>query len=83
MSEISKNTYHTLKEQIKTLLAAGRENALRSVNTILLRTYWQIGKHIVEFEQQGKEKAEYGSELLSKLARDLTLEFGKALAVQT
>ena len=44
------------------------------------QTYWQIGRHIVEFEQQGKQKADYGSELLTRLAKDLTLEFGKGFS---
>ncbi len=80
MSNITQNSYITLKEQIKTLLAKGKESAFRSVNTILLQTYWHIGKHIVEFEQKGETKAEYGKELLSKLSKDLTLEYGKGFS---
>ncbi len=41
---------------------------------------WQIGRHIVEFEQGGSEKSEYGSELLDRLSKDLTLEFGKGFS---
>ena len=62
------------------MLARGREQAGRAVNTILVQTYWHIGRHIVEFEQGGDEKAEYGSELLDRLSRDLTLEFGKGFS---
>ena len=80
MSNITQNSYTTLKEQIKTLLLKGRENATHSVNTILLKTYWHIGKHIVEFEQKGEKKAEYGKELLTKLSKDLTLEYGKGFS---
>jgi hypothetical protein len=46
----------------------------------LVQTYWQIGRHIVEFEQGGKEKAEYGSELLNKLSKDLTFACGKGFS---
>ncbi len=46
----------------------------------VIGTYWQIGRHIVEFEQAGEEKAEYGSELLNRLSKDLTLEFGKGFS---
>lgn len=71
------NGYTSLKKEISQLLIAGREQAGRAVNTILVQTYWQIGRHIVEFEQGGEAKSEYGSNLLDRLSRDLTLEFGK------
>jgi predicted nuclease of restriction endonuclease-like (RecB) superfamily len=74
------NSYSGLKTQISALLLLGREQAGRAVNTILVQTYWQIGRHIVEFEQSGKDKAEYGSELLDRLSRDLSLEFGKGFS---
>ncbi len=74
---ISNNEYRSLKKEIGELLARGREQAARAVNTLLVETYWHIGRHIVEFEQSGKEKAEYGTELLDRLSKDLTQEFGK------
>jgi predicted nuclease of restriction endonuclease-like (RecB) superfamily len=72
--------YNGLIRQIGALLEAGREKAGRAINTVLVQTYRQIGKHIVEFEQGGKAKAEYGSELLDRLSKDLTLEFGKGFS---
>ncbi len=77
---ISNSHYEELKLQIGELLKQGREQASRAVNTILLQTYWQIGQHIVEFEQKGKEKAAYGAELLDRLSKDLTLSFGKGFS---
>ncbi|GAB2494671.1 PDDEXK nuclease domain-containing protein [Algoriphagus taiwanensis] len=74
------NTYTSLKNEISQLLIAGREKAGRAVNTILVQTYWQIGRHIVEYEQGGEVKSEYGSNLLDRLSRDLTLEFGKGFS---
>jgi len=71
---------HILKNEISQLLIAGREKAGRAVNTILVQTYWQIGRHIVEYEQGGEVKSEYGSNLLDLLSRDLTLEFGKGFS---
>ncbi len=50
---------------------------LHTINTTVTITYWQIGKHIVEFEQEGKERAEYGTSLLKNLSKDLTEELGK------
>ena len=80
MSNIVPNNYQSLKEEIKALLTAGRQKAFASVNTILVQTYWHIGKYIVEFEQKGEAKAEYGKELLTRLSKDLTLEFGKGFS---
>jgi len=77
---ITKNDYTTLKEQIKTLLSESRQKAISSINTILVQTYWHIGKYIVEYEQKGDKKAEYGKELLTKLSKDLTIEFGKGFS---
>jgi len=78
MSELK--LYNELIQQIGELLKTGRAQAGRAINTILVQTYWQIGQHIVEFEQGGKVKAEYGTELLDRLSKDLTLEFGKGFS---
>ena len=55
MNEVQ--SYKGLVGQIGALLQDARKNARRAVNTILVKTYWIIGKHIVEFEQGGKDKA--------------------------
>ena len=78
--EIQQENYQSLKNQIGELLRQGRMRAGRAVNTILVQTYWNIGRYIVEYEQGGREKSVYGSELLDRLSRDLTLEFGKGLS---
>ena len=46
----------------------------------MVKTYWEIGKRIVEFEQQGEKKAEYGSNLLDKLSEDLTKSYGSGFS---
>ncbi len=66
---------------IRDLLHAGRETAYRSVNTIMVKTYWQIGKRIVEQEQHGKVRAEYGEQLIVALSLYLTDCFGKGFSV--
>jgi len=76
----AKDHYRELKERIGELLRTGRKQAVQAVNTILLQTYWHIGRYIVEYEQKGNIKAEYGSELLDRLSRDLTTEFGKGFS---
>ena len=80
MSDIIINDYNNLKKQIKDLLSQGRKKAYNQINAILLTTYWNIGKYIVEYEQQGKERAKYGKELLTKLSKDLTIEYGKGFS---
>ncbi|MCS6795197.1 MAG: PDDEXK nuclease domain-containing protein [Raineya sp.] len=74
------DVYNQLLDNIGTLLLEGRRQAVLQVNTTLLQTYWLVGKHIVEYEQKGNEKAEYGSFLLEKLAKDLTYRYGKGFS---
>jgi predicted nuclease of restriction endonuclease-like (RecB) superfamily len=50
------------------------------VNSILVATYWEIGRQILEFEQRGEERAKYGSRLLKELSRDLTRRFGRGFS---
>ena len=75
-----KKEYSSLITDISFLLEQGRRQAYRAVNAILVGTYWEIGKRIVEFEQNGKEKAEYGSALLDNLSKDLKLKCGKGFS---
>jgi len=72
--------YTELKDHIGALLARGRQQAASSINSILVETYWQIGRHIVEFEQNGSYRAEYGKTLIKRLARDLTREYGRGFS---
>ncbi|MGE4502301.1 MAG: DUF1016 N-terminal domain-containing protein [Thiomicrospira sp.] len=74
-------TINPLIHQLKTLIQHARNQAYRAVDTIQVQTYWQIGQHIVEFEQQGENRAQYGSKLLEQLAEQLTAEFGKGFDV--
>ena len=67
----------TLLDVLRGLIIQARQQAFRNVNTIQVQTYWQIGRHIVEFEQGGEARATYGKRLLEELATALTGEFGK------
>lgn len=69
--------YQQLVDNISALWKQAKENAVAAVNTELLESNWQTGRYIVEFEQGGKERAEYGKMLLATLAKDLTLRNGK------
>ena len=72
--------YGRLVSGISGLLEKARRTAARSVNSILTATYWEIGRRIVEFEQGGKTRAEYGERLLVRLADDLTTKYGRGFS---
>jgi predicted nuclease of restriction endonuclease-like (RecB) superfamily len=77
---LEKQPYTELIDKIGSLMQQGRQQAAQSVNTILVQTYWYIGQHIVEFEQKGNQKAEYGSLLFERLSKDLTQSYGKGFS---
>jgi predicted nuclease of restriction endonuclease-like (RecB) superfamily len=73
--------YETILSEVAGLLESARRTSVRATNTIMTATYWEIGRRIVEFEQRGGARAEYGKELLSRLSADLTTTFGKGFSV--
>ena len=78
MYQISSNEMlNTLISNIEQTVAIAKEKLATSVNTTITETYWQIGKYIVETEQDGKIKAAYGKKLLTTLSHELTLRLGK------
>lgn len=74
------NAYDELLSQVGHALDQGRNQASVAVNAAMVQTYWNIGKHIVEYEQGGNEKAEYGSEVLRRLSSDLSAAYGKGFS---
>ncbi len=62
---------------IRQILATARQSAYRAVNFAMVQAYWQVGRLIVEDEQNGNHRAEYGKKVLAELAERLTAEFGK------
>jgi predicted nuclease of restriction endonuclease-like (RecB) superfamily len=73
----SKTKYKDLLDNIGLAIETARQNAFKAVNTELVKANWEIGRHIVDFEQHGRERAEYGSDLLARLSSDLKLRYGK------
>ncbi len=71
------NPIDTAYRSIAEILTAARATAYRAVNKVMVQAYWEIGRVIVEHEQQGKKRADYGKSLLVELARRLTEDFGK------
>lgn len=74
---LKKVKYNNLLKNIGQTIKTVRLNAVKAINTEMVRGNWEIGRHIVEFEQHGHERAEYGSDLLARLSRDLKLRYGK------
>ncbi|MCF6296386.1 MAG: DUF1016 N-terminal domain-containing protein [Flavobacteriaceae bacterium] len=72
-----KTHYSSLVSTIEVLVSTAKKNIAETVNQTITITYWHIGQHIVEYEQKGKERAEYGTKLLKNLSEDLTRSFGK------
>jgi predicted nuclease of restriction endonuclease-like (RecB) superfamily len=71
-----------LFENIRKILTTSRQQLRASVNYLMVETYWNIGRLIVEDEQKGQTRAEYGTQLLEELSRKLQIDFGKGFDVR-
>ena len=76
----SEKGYQQLLTQIDEAYQQGQRQANRAVNAQMVTTYWTIGQYIVEFEQGGEAKAEYGQNLMDRLSRDLQQKYGKGFS---
>ena len=75
------DNYNNIRTGIVELLKAARSAAARNVNSIMTAVYWDIGRRIVESEQAGAVRANYGDELIKQLANDLSTQFGRGFGV--
>ena len=75
--KLSDRKYNSLLKNISYSVEQSRLQIIQKINTDLVKAYWEIGRHIVEFEQHGNQRAEYGDSLLARLSKDLTLLHGK------
>ncbi len=81
MNELIKNKeYNELVENIGSVYNKAKNKIISTINVEMLDAYWNIGKNIVEFEQKGKLKAEYGKKLLINLYKDLSAKYGKGFS---
>ena len=74
--------YQAVFGDVSRIIDSARESAVRSVNAAMTAAYWLVGHRIVEFEQSGEERAEYGAALIERLAADLTQRFGRGFSRQ-
>ena len=75
-------SYRAVCGDVSKIIDAARESAARSVNAAMTAAYWLVGRRIVEFEQSGEDRAEYGAALIERLAEDLTVQFGRGFSRQ-
>ncbi len=81
MTKIEKNINFDFYNKIAELLKNARSKVIQTVNTTMVYTYFEIGRIIIEEEQKGKERAEYGKKILRKLSQKLNKEFGRGFSV--
>lgn len=72
--------YEVVLAEVVSLLEEARRSAARSVNAIMTATYWEIGRRVVECEQSGQDRAQYGESLIERLAQDLKMRFGRGFS---
>jgi DUF1016 N-terminal domain len=76
MTTIPEN-YNNIRAGIVELLKTARSAAARNVNALMTATYWELGRRIVQSEQAGEKRADYGELLINRLAKDLSASFGR------
>ncbi|WP_333700564.1 PDDEXK nuclease domain-containing protein [Bacteroides congonensis] len=83
MGKSNNITSHSVNfiREIKQIVIEARQKAYTAINSAMVEAYWQMGKRIVEEEQQGKERADYGTQLIKELSMELTKEFGKGFSL--
>ncbi len=81
MNEIQK-TEEILLNDIREIINSARRNAVRSVDFCRVQMYWHMGQRIFEEEQQGKDRADYGTYLIKNLAKQLEPEYGSGFSVR-
>ncbi|MDA2936249.1 PDDEXK nuclease domain-containing protein [Patescibacteria group bacterium AH-259-L05] len=78
--KLTKNRYSKLIENISELVNEARKELVKTVNTKIVNTYWNVGKYIVEYEQKGRERADYGSRIMKTLSKDLSTKLGRGFS---
>ncbi len=77
---VKKGNYKKLLSSVVSLIEDARKQTVREVNTIITKTYWEIGRLVVEEEQKGEKRAEYGEQIILQLSHDLLDKFGKGFS---
>ncbi|MCI9141355.1 MAG: DUF1016 domain-containing protein [Lachnospiraceae bacterium] len=83
MTDFKPTPYEDIYSEIKETLMSSRNQAYSAVNFAMVQAYWQIGRIIVEYEQNGNARADYGKAILQELSSRLTEDFGRGFSVRT
>ncbi len=75
-------TVSTLLSDVRSIVEQGLQRAYQGVNVVMVNTYWQVGRRIVEEEQQGEKRAEYGKQIISLLSEDLSKSYSKGFTAR-
>ena len=74
--------YQAIFGDVSRIVESARQSVARSVNAVMTAAYWMIGRHIVEFEQSGEQRADYGEEIVERLATDLSAHYGRGFSIR-
>ena len=74
--------YQAIFSDVSRIVDAARQSAARSVNAVMTAAYWLTGRHIVEFEQSDEQRADYGEEIVERLATDLSAQYGRGFSTR-
>lgn len=80
MTTMTNQHYHQLLSALGNIIEQGRRQAYAAVSELIIKTYWEVGKQIVEYEQKGKLRANYGKQLLIELSKDLKQKHGQGFS---
>lgn len=80
MGDIERTDFNPVYENIRQIMLNSRKELAQTINITLVKTYWEIGRTIVEDEQNHLDRAEYGQGLLKELSKELTKEFGRGFS---
>lgn len=80
MDNLEKREFSPIYDDIKKIMLRARKEVFQTVNTTLIKTYWEIGRIIIEDEQNHEDRAEYGRGLIKELSKELTKEFGRGFS---
>ena len=82
MKIVKTNLTEQFISDIRTIILSARESAIRSVDTVRVQMYWELGERIFIEEQKGQDRAEYGAYLLQNIATEIEKEFGSGFSVR-
>ena len=82
LARVRTESFKTLLDDVRHIIEKGLQEAYQGVDMVMVNTYWQIGRRIVEEEQHGEKRAEYGTQMMECLAEDLSIEYASGFTAR-